>query len=306
MPTLLFVQCLRLLPKRTFFQKGQKQDLACLSAAPGYTDTPSMYPQFPCHTSTAVMDLTQPHQRLSPYQNTLKPPVFPSSLSVSSSQVKKQLERLNQNKAAGPDGESPKKLAFAEQLCGILQHLFNLGLSHGQDWLFLAHLRKQVNTFQDPLQYAYCPGVGVEDAIICLLRWAHSHVDKAGTMVRLMYCDFFSAFDTNRSVCMVCEKLRWMPPQPPRLLNTSQTVHSLGDSKDVCLRRWSAAQEHHRELYSHHFSSLCTPQTSSITQSPVISRDMQMSLQLLVVLVMDKRLVTGNWSINCVKSQGLK
>nr|XP_054588718.1 uncharacterized protein LOC107374218 isoform X2 [Nothobranchius furzeri] len=43
------------------------------------------------------------------------------------SQVKRQLERLNRNKAAGPDGVSPRVLkACAEQLCGILQHLFNL------------------------------------------------------------------------------------------------------------------------------------------------------------------------------------
>uniref|UniRef100_A0A3Q3ECP6 Immunoglobulin V-set domain-containing protein n=1 Tax=Labrus bergylta TaxID=56723 RepID=A0A3Q3ECP6_9LABR len=54
-------------------------------------------------------------------------------LSVSSSLVRMQLERLDQNKAAGPDGISPRVLkACAGQLCGILQNLFNLSLSQGR------------------------------------------------------------------------------------------------------------------------------------------------------------------------------
>ena len=79
----------------------------------------------------------------------------------------------------------------------------------------------------------------------------------------------------------------WMPPQPPRLLTTWQTEHSLWDWRFVCQRRWSAAQEHHRGLYTHSFSSLCTPQTSRTTQSPVISRNTLTTLQLLGVSVME-------------------
>ena len=51
---------------------------------------------------------------------------------------------------------------------------------------------------------------------------------------------------------------------------------------------WSAAQEHHRGLDSHHSSSLWTPQTSSTSQSPVICRNTQMTLQLRGEPVMDK------------------
>ena len=36
--------------------------------------------------------------------------------------------------------------------------------------LLLAHLWKQVRTFQDPLQFAYHPGAAVEDAVIYLLQ----------------------------------------------------------------------------------------------------------------------------------------
>jgi len=44
--------------------------------------------------------------------------------------MKRQLERMNQNKAAGPDSVSPRILKIcAELLCGILQHLFNLSMS---------------------------------------------------------------------------------------------------------------------------------------------------------------------------------
>ena len=41
----------------------------------------------------------------------------------------------------------------------------------------------------------------------------------------------------------------------------------------VGLTRCSAAQEHHRELYSHHSPSLRTLQTFSTSQSPVICRN---------------------------------
>lgn len=53
--------------------------------------------------------------------------------------------------------------------------------------LVLAHLRPHVTTSLDPLQFAYRSEVGVEDAIIYLLQQAHSHLDKAGSIVRIMF-----------------------------------------------------------------------------------------------------------------------
>ncbi|KAI3361247.1 hypothetical protein L3Q82_012919, partial [Scortum barcoo] len=51
--------------------------------------------------------------------------------------------------------------------------------------LFLSLLRPQVQHAQDRLQFAYQPGVGVEDAILYLLHRAHSHLDKgSGTVGR--------------------------------------------------------------------------------------------------------------------------
>ena len=94
-----------------------------------------------------------------------------------------------------------------------------------------------MTTFKDPLQFAYRPGVGVEDAMNYMLQRGQSR----------RHCEdhvlgFFQCFEYN-SAC---------------------TVRLKG-----CV---SAAQEHHGGLCSHRFSSLCTLQTSSTTLSPVISR----------------------------------
>merc|ERR1712035_43413 len=72
--------------------------------------------------------------------------------------------------------------------------------------LLLAHLNKQVKTFQAPLQFAYRNGLGVEDAIIYLLQRAHSHLDQSGSTLRVMFFDFSSAFNTVQPV-LLCEKL---------------------------------------------------------------------------------------------------
>ena len=60
--------------------------------------------------------------------------------------------------------------------------------------LVLAHLTPQVSSYLDPLQFAYRPRVGVEDAIIYLLHRAHSHLDKSGSTVRIMIFRFFKCF----------------------------------------------------------------------------------------------------------------
>ena len=48
----------------------------------------------------------------------------------------------------------------------------------------------------DPLQFAYKAKRGVEDATLTLLDLAFSHLDKAGTFVRVLMMDFSSAFNT--------------------------------------------------------------------------------------------------------------
>lgn len=53
--------------------------------------------------------------------------------------------------------------------------------------LVLAHLRPQLEDMQDPLQFAYRPHVGVENAITYVLQRAHSHLDGGAGSVRVMF-----------------------------------------------------------------------------------------------------------------------
>ena len=75
--------------------------------------------------------------------------------------------------------------------------------------LVLAQLRPQVRTFLDPLQFAYQPHLGVDDAVIYLLQRAHMHLDGGGGTVRIAFFDFSSAFNTIQPLLMG-EKLRVM------------------------------------------------------------------------------------------------
>ncbi|TWW62767.1 hypothetical protein D4764_04G0014140 [Takifugu flavidus] len=178
---------------------------------------------------------SSPSPLLTPYIDTNMSPIPPTGLSFTSGQVRRELERLNQRKAAGPDGISPQMLRnCSRQLCGILQHLFNQSIhlqripvlwktsclvpvpkkthpvapsdyrpialtSHimkVMERLVLSHLRPLVSPFQDPLQFAYQPKVGVDDAVIYLLKRAYSSLDRLNTTVRVMFFDFSSAFNT--------------------------------------------------------------------------------------------------------------
>ncbi|TWW71601.1 RNA-directed DNA polymerase from mobile element jockey [Takifugu flavidus] len=164
------------------------------------------------------------------------PPTPPcSSLSLTPHQVRKALKKNRARKATGPDSISSRLLkSCADQLCGIFSHMFNLSLRLGrvpQLWktccivpvpktphpkelnsyrpvaltshlmktlerLILDHLRPLVSSFMDPLQFAYQPSIGVDDAVIYLLHTSLTHLEKAGSTVRIMFFDFSSAFNT--------------------------------------------------------------------------------------------------------------
>ncbi|KAK0155358.1 hypothetical protein N1851_002315 [Merluccius polli] len=70
-------------------------------------------------------------------------------------------------------------------------------------------LRPMVKPFIDPLQFAYQHHLGVDDAIIFLLNRADTHLDKAASMVRVMFFDFSCAFNTIRPA-LLSEKLTAM------------------------------------------------------------------------------------------------
>ncbi|TWW62754.1 hypothetical protein D4764_04G0014010 [Takifugu flavidus] len=166
----------------------------------------------------------------------IPPPTPPcSSLSLTTHQVRKALKKNRARKVMGPDGISSRLLkSCADQLCGIFSYTFNLSLKLErvpQLWktsciisvpktprpkdlnsyravalmsylmkmlerLILTHLRPLVSSLMDPLQFAYQPSIGVDDAVIYLLHSSLIHLEKAGSTMRIMFFDFSSAFNT--------------------------------------------------------------------------------------------------------------
>ena len=59
-------------------------------------------------------------------------------------------------------------------------------------------MRPLVSDCLDPLQFPYRAKVGVEDAIIYMLQRAYAHMENKGSIVRIMFFDFSSAFNTIR------------------------------------------------------------------------------------------------------------
>lgn len=171
---------------------------------------------------------------------------------ITCGQVRKELSKLCPSKASGPDNISPRVLRMcAGQLAGVFQYLFNLSLrlmvvpnlwktscivpvpkkgrpSELNDYrpvaltshvmktferLVLQHLRTLLTAFLDPLQFAYQPHIGVEDAIIFLTHKSLSHLEKQGSTVRVMFFDFSSAFNTIQP-CLLRDKLLAMHLHP--------------------------------------------------------------------------------------------
>ncbi|KAI3355775.1 hypothetical protein L3Q82_004347 [Scortum barcoo] len=63
--------------------------------------------------------------------------------------------------------------------------------------IVLRHLRPLVSPNMDPLQFAYHPGIGVDDAVIYLLQRSLSHLEDAGNTVRIIFFNFSSAFNNS-------------------------------------------------------------------------------------------------------------
>ncbi|KAK0135786.1 putative RNA-directed DNA polymerase from transposon X-element [Merluccius polli] len=60
-----------------------------------------------------------------------------------------------------------------------------------------------------PLQFVYHPNIGVDDALIYLLQRVYAHLDTSDAVVRIMFFDFSSAFNTIQPE-LLGEKLRRM------------------------------------------------------------------------------------------------
>ena len=71
----------------------------------------------------------------------------------------------------------------------------------------------QTKDHTDPVQFAYCSGRRVEDAILTLMHYIHEHLDKSHNYVRTLFVDFSSAFNTIQPH-LLTEKLMRMGVNP--------------------------------------------------------------------------------------------
>lgn len=176
-----------------------------------------------------------------------------------------EMMRLQPGKAAGPDGITPGIIRLcADELCGVLMYIYNLSMSLERPpalWqmscvipvpkkgcsrelnnytpvaltshfmkvlerLVLSCLWPVVKEHEDPLRFGYQANIGVDNAIVYLLHRAHSHVEVAGSALRLMFCDFSSAFNTIHPTCL-SEKMLAMQVDGPRVAWTNDYLTNI-------------------------------------------------------------------------------
>ncbi|XP_078791709.1 uncharacterized protein LOC110013806 isoform X2 [Oryzias latipes] len=156
------------------------------------------------HSPLLPTEAKGPPQRLTAPDQ--PPPTHPPTpLCLTLNQVRMELRRTKARKATGPDSITSRLLReCADQLCVVMLFIFNMSLrlekvpvlwrtsclvpvpkvprptepnhfrpvaltSHlmkAMERIILSHLRTQVSSALDPLQFAYRPGIGVDDAII--------------------------------------------------------------------------------------------------------------------------------------------
>ncbi|KAK0131578.1 hypothetical protein N1851_033754 [Merluccius polli] len=115
-----------------FFNRFSTEPLATSPASDSHTDpTSSSLTKAPASPQVTETSPTAPPTCSDPHRDPPLPHTSLTCLSVSSSQVRRQLKKLGQNKAAGPDGISPRVLKACaasarggSQCCGIHPVLF--------------------------------------------------------------------------------------------------------------------------------------------------------------------------------------
>ena len=159
----------------------------------------------------------------------------PTPVTIKEQDVISIFQQLNPHKAPGPDGLKGRVLKeCATQLGPIFTQLFQMFLNISfvpQAWktativpvpktaqaklpndfrpialtsllskcmerVVSKELSLQTAKSMDPMQFAYRPSRGVEDATLTLLDRIHSHLDEPRRYVRVLFMDFSSAFNT--------------------------------------------------------------------------------------------------------------
>lgn len=213
------------------------------------------------------------------------------------------LKRTKPNKAPGPDQTCGRLLkSSCSQLAGVFCHLFNRSLSEhtipslwkssticpvpkksnptcnydfrpvaltslvmkGFKRLLLSQLRDEVSIHADPLQFAYKHHRGVDVAVLTLLHGAYTHLDKPKSLIRLLFVDFSTAFNTVQPHLMGCKLLK-MDVNPHLILLTLSFLTDRKQRVGVKGHLSSSrlfSPEPHKDLSSHLSCTLCTPTTA--------------------------------------------
>ncbi|KAK2882760.1 hypothetical protein Q8A73_021693 [Channa argus] len=163
------------------------------------------------------------------------PPPSDQVLCLTTAEVRKTLCRVNPRKSAGPDNIPGRVLReCAEQLADVFTDIFNISLSSNvvptclkattivpvpkkstvsclNDYrpvaltpivmkcferLVMRHIKTQLPTSLDPMQFAYRPNRSTDDAISTTLHLALTHLDSKDSYVQMLFIDFSSAFNT--------------------------------------------------------------------------------------------------------------
>ena len=106
-------------------------------------------------------------------------------------------------------------------------------IRHSIAYMHLLYL-PLVSSSMDPLQFAYQPGIGVDDAVIDLLHRSLSHLEKPGSSVRVMFFDLCSAFNTIQSG-LLRNKLENTGGSPPIKLDSGLPHHPTTVCEDTGL-----------------------------------------------------------------------
>ena len=78
----------------------------------------------------------------------------------------------------------------------------------------LCKLNGSVKDYIDPLQFAYRRNRSADDAVLYVMENIYSHLEKAGSSVRLMFFDFSGAFNTIQPHFLVQKLLNMKLPSP--------------------------------------------------------------------------------------------
>lgn len=120
-------------------------------------------------------------------------------------------EDQGEESCRGLEGISSELLkSCADRTCGVAENMFNLKLrgeeshSSGKHSTFTSHLMKtleqlvllHLDAANDPLQFAYKPGTGLNHSVILFLHQALTHPEKNGSTVRVTFFDLSSALNT--------------------------------------------------------------------------------------------------------------